>query len=62
MMNKAEFEKGYCERSFISLEQYRRWKVTMPCECDSEDCEGWAAILNEPAAIAHQKEFCSPKD
>jgi len=61
-MTKEEFEKAYCERSNISLEEYRRWFVTMPCECDYDGCEGWAAIRNNPDFIAHQKEFYSPKN
>ena len=60
-MNKGEFEKDYCERSKISIEEYRRWHVTLPCACDYEGCMGWAAIWNQPDFIAHQKEFHSPR-
>lgn len=59
-MTAEEFEKGYCKRSNLSLEKYRKWRVTMPCECEYEGCEGWASIPNDPESIAHQKQFHSP--
>ena len=61
-MTKEEFEQVYCENKGISLEEYRKYHVTMPCACDYEGCTGWAAILNDPYLIADQKEFYSPTE
>jgi len=43
-MTKNEFENGYCERLNISLEQYRKYQVSLPCVCGEDGCRGWAAI------------------
>lgn len=61
-MDGEEFERDYCEQKHITTEEYRRWFVTMPCACDYEGCQGWAAIRNDPYFIADQKEFYSPKE
>lgn len=52
-MTKEEFEKWYCYRSGITVEEYHNDLnlITLPCNCDYEDCEGWAAITNEPRYI-----------
>lgn len=60
-MTRDEFEQGYCERSNISLKEYRRWYVTLPCACDYEGCQGWAAVRNDPYIIEHHKEFNTPE-
>lgn len=54
-MTKEEFEKGYCERSGITLEEYHETQVTLPCSCGYEDCEGWAVISNDPRLIGWHK-------
>lgn len=59
-MTAEEFEKRYCSLSRITIEQYRKWRVTLPCECDDSGCEGWASIQNDPDAIAAHKRFYSP--
>jgi hypothetical protein len=59
-LTKEDFERGYCERSGITLELYRQWSVTLPCACDYEGCEGWAAVSNDPDLIADHKKFNSP--
>ena len=61
-MTKSKFEKGYCRRSNISLKDYRQWFVTLPCVCDYDKCEGWAAIHNTPDMIALHMELYAPKE
>jgi hypothetical protein len=57
-MTKVEFEKGYCERSGISLEEYEEDNVTLSCNCGHESCEGWAAVSNRPLSIKAHKDLC----
>ena len=41
-MTKDEFEKGYAERSGMTLEHFREIGLHgVPCECDYEHCTGW---------------------
>lgn len=57
-MDKEEFERGYCERSGITREEYERHYVTLPCDCDYEECEGWACVINHPVHIhAHNRDW-----
>lgn len=43
-VSKQAFELGYAERSNLTLEEFRRWLIALPCECGEEDCEGWQAV------------------
>lgn len=43
-LDHDEFERGYCERSGISVEQMRQWNHVVPCDCGDEICEGWAMV------------------
>lgn len=54
-MTKEEFEKVYCERSGITLEEYHETQVTLPCCCGYDDCLGWAVISNDPRLIEWHK-------
>ncbi len=56
-MIAEEFEKGYCERSGITIEQYRKYYVVMTCDCGCDGCEGFAKIRNTPEAIEDQRLF-----
>jgi hypothetical protein len=62
VITKEQFERAYCERSHISLEQYHEWRVTLPCACDYEECEGWAAVSKDERAIADHMELYAPKE
>lgn len=55
-----EFEDNYTTRSNITKEQYNRWKVTLPCDCGENGCQGWAAISREPDSIHHHCQFNFP--
>lgn len=54
-MTREEFVKAYAERSGRSglwallgfIETEGRYKIAMPCACDSEDCPGWAMVTPE---------------
>lgn len=56
-MTKEEFEEGYCKRSGISLDEYNKYEITLPCSCEDEDCEGWAAVSNNSLLIEAHKKF-----
>jgi len=55
-LTKQEFEDGYISRSGITKEKYDKYQVTMRCNCEYEQCEGWAAVSNNQLAIeAHKR-------
>lgn len=56
-MTDEEFEKRYCENSGITIDEYHGALnlITLPCNCDADNCEGWAAIDNTPQAIKTHK-------
>lgn len=56
-MTKEEFEKVYCERSGIDIEEYQQDNVTLPCDCTHENCNGWAAVSNRRLAIKSHNEL-----
>lgn len=58
-MTKEEFEKGYCKRSEISIDEYRDDYnlITMPCNCGDDTCEGWAAVDNREISIKAHKDL-----
>lgn len=47
-MTKDEFERGYAERSGISVDALRERRHAVRCGpdlgCDDERCEGWAMV------------------
>ncbi|MGH1256024.1 MULTISPECIES: hypothetical protein [Bacillus] len=49
-MTEYEFERGYCERSGITIHEYHNeYNLrTLPCNCGDSSCEGWAAVINTP--------------
>lgn len=61
-MTLTEFEKGYCERSHITQEEYREHFVTLPCKCDDPDCPGWACVTNNPAMIQAHHDLYTPTE
>lgn len=53
--SKEQFEQDYCESSNITKEEYDKYFVTLPCNCDFEGCKGWACVSNHPLVIkAHE--------
>jgi hypothetical protein len=58
-MTKEEFEKRYCERSKITIEEYYNDYnlITVPCNCGITGCYGWAAVTNSPSALKAHKDF-----
>lgn len=43
-ITREEFERGYAERSRLTLYEYHRYLKTLPCDCGEEDCEGWQVV------------------
>lgn len=56
-MTKDEFIQQYCKGSGWTLENFNENRVALPCSCGAEYCRGWAAIDNNPKAIAHHEKF-----
>lgn len=58
-MTSDEFERSYCERSGITLEEYHNEfnLITLPCNCDHETCDGWAAVDNNQLSIKVHKDL-----
>lgn len=50
-MDKEEFEKQYCHESKITIEEYKRNYITLPCSCEWDGCNGWACVLNDEVSI-----------
>ena len=55
-----QFEDNYCQGSGITKQYYREHRVTLPCNCEYEGCQGWASIRNVWDGIQHQLIFCLP--
>lgn len=47
-MIQSEFIKKYCEKSNITEERANELGLfAMPCDCEDEDCKGWAMVTKE---------------
>lgn len=45
-----EFERGYAERSGITVERLRELgRVVRPCACQEDGCPGWQSMSKERA-------------
>lgn len=44
-MTRADFIKGYAERSGISVDQFNRYMCALPCDCGEAICQGWQAVI-----------------
>lgn len=50
ILTKTAFERAYAARSSMTVDQLRsRGRVVRPCDCGSEDCEGWQNMSQESA-------------
>ena len=55
-MSKAEFIDMYCWGSQITLSQFDKDWVAMPCDCGDIQCRGWAVVANNAQAMQiHRK-------
>lgn len=63
-MTRDEFERGYCERSKISVEENRKYSVALPCACSDQTCPGWAMVsLTDPGLlISHLALYLPDRD
>jgi hypothetical protein len=59
-INKAEFESDFIRRSGITEEVYNQYRITLPCDCGADNCDGWAAVLKEPGGIYYHIQFHFP--
>lgn len=50
-MSKEEFEIQYSNNSDITLREYHELFITLPCHCDCEYCQGWAAVSNNELSV-----------
>jgi len=58
---KDTFEERYCKESGISLEKYHTFRVTLPCRCDYDGCEGWGAVGKDRNSIRAHMQFYGPR-
>jgi hypothetical protein len=56
-MTKEEFIIGYCERSHMPRADFDVMLVALPCSCGVPECNGWAAIGNDPWTIKTHMDF-----
>jgi hypothetical protein len=61
-VTKEEFIREYCDRSGITWEWLSQTTVVLPCTCDSDICQGWAMILNDPDTIRTHLFFYGPDE
>lgn len=59
-LTQDEFERGYAERSGMSIEEFRAWRIGLPCGCEDESCPGWAAVSRDPDSINEHLDFYAP--
>ena len=51
MYSIEQFEKQYIQNSKITEEFYHKYFVTLPCNCEAEQCKGFAAICKDNIAM-----------
>lgn len=56
-MTKEDFIKQYAARSSMTVEQFHATQVALPCRCDYDKCQGWAAVSNNELSIKTHKEL-----
>ena len=56
-MTKEEFILNYCRRSDLSAQVFARTLVALPCTCEQEGCNGWAAVAADAQSIAVHQEL-----
>lgn len=56
-MTQKEFEEKYCNKSHITVEEYRKYFVTLPCHCGDPSCKGWACVCNSINSIKVHREL-----
>lgn len=61
VIDAALFREQYSARSGITTEEFDLFYVALPCGCDSPDCEGWAAVINNPRSIKTHIDLYSPE-
>lgn len=55
-MNRREFIEYYCYLSCLTVEEFNKTQIALPCECGAPVCCGWAAVSkNEQSVNAHNK-------
>ena len=48
---KEDFIKSYYKKSNISEKIFNERLVALPCNCNADNCNGWAAIANDKMSI-----------
>jgi len=60
-MTKDDFIARYCERSCITKDFFDKHLVAIECACDADNCQGWAAVSNDPERIKIHLELYAPR-
>ncbi len=50
-MTQKDFENMYCEKSNLTLQEYKDYLVTLRCKCGEPDCCGWVAVCDNTLSI-----------
>lgn len=51
-MTKEEFEKGYAERSDLTLERLHELGMKgAPCDCFEDICQGWQMLFEKRSIV-----------
>ena len=43
-ITKEQFVKEYARGSNMTLEQLKKIRIPIPCDCDYEECKGWQMV------------------
>lgn len=43
-ITKEQFTKNYARRCKMTLEELKKIRIAVPCNCDYEECRGWQMI------------------
>ena len=55
-LTAKEFEQGYAERSRLTIEELRRWRVVATCDCGTDDCPGFQSISKKALKAAREED------
>lgn len=61
-IDMRQFEKGHCVAEHITLAHYNQKYITLPCNCERDECKGWAAVLRDKNVIQHHLVFHLPSN
>lgn len=62
-MTADEFERGYAERSGVTVEWlHENGREVRPCDCDNDVCEGWQMAHIRELQWAVDRGIATPRE